>query len=557
MDYSKLVEVYEELGSTTKRLAKTDILVELFKKSSKDDLIKIVNLVQGKVFPDYDERKIGFSSRLIIKAINSASGISTNEIEKLWSKTGDLGKVTEILIKKKTQATLFSKKLTIDKVFSNIRKLAELEGTGTVNKKISLVSELLTSAKPKEARFIVGTILEELRVGIKAGVVRDTIAKSFNLDVKQVEESYNLLGDYAEVAALAKEHKLKKVTLKSGRPLKLMLAILVKDMEEGFKSLGKPAQLEYKLDGFRLEIHKDNKEIKLFTRRLENVTKQFPDVVKCVKENVKGKSFIIDAEAVSYNRETGKHLPFQNISQRIKRKYNIEKMAKDFPVELNVFDIIYYNKKNLMNTTLKDRRKILEKIIKQKKGQIVLTKKLVTDDLKKANTFYEEALKNGNEGLMIKNLNSNYKPGRYVNGWCKLKPTLENLDLVIVKAEYGEGKRATWLSSYTVACNKNNELLEVGKVSTGVKEKSGEGVTYNELTKLLKPLITKQKGKQVIVKPKIVIEVGYEEIQKSPTYTSGFALRFPRVKRLRIKEKSVKDINTIEDVKRIYSIQRK
>ncbi len=554
MDYSELVEFYGKLESTTKRLIKTDILVELFRKSSREDLAKIVNLLQGKVFPDYDERKIGFSSRLMIKAINSATGISVNEIEKLWSGLGDLGKVTEALIKKKTQATLFTKNLTVDKVFNNIRKLADLEGEGTVNKKISLVTELLTSAKPNESRFIVGTILEELRVGIAEGVVRDAIAKSFNLDVKQVEEDYNLLGDYAEVAERAKENKAGKVSLKPGRPLKLMLPILVKNIEESFEALGKPVQLEFKIDGFRLEIHKD-KDIKLFTRRLENVTKQFPDVVKYIKENVKGNSFIIDAEAVAYDKKTGKHLPFQNISQRIKRKYDIEGMAEKFPVESNVFDIIYYNGKSLMNEKLKDRRELLEKIIKEIKGKIVLTKKLVTDDIKKANEFYQESLKNGNEGLMIKNLNSTYKPGRYVNGWYKLKSTLENLDLVVVKAEYGEGKRARWLSSYTIACqDKEGKLLEVGKVSTGIKEKSEEDITYNEMTKLLKPLIIKQEGKEVVVKPKIVIEVGYEEIQKSPTYNSGYALRFPRVKRLRIKEKTIQDINTIEDIKRIYNI---
>ena len=216
---------------------------------------------------------------------------------------------------------------------------------------------------------------------------------------------------------------------------------------------------------------------------------------------------------------------------------------------------MYYEGKSYLDTTLKERRILLEKIIKEKLGIIKLTSILVTDDLIKAKKFYHDALSDGLEGIMMKNLNSLYKPGRYVNGWMKLKPILEPLDLVIVGAEFGEGKRASWLTSFTVACNTKDGLKIVGKVSTGVKEKDSE-VTYESLTKLLKPLIISQEGKLVKIKPKIVIEVGYEEIQISQNYDSGFALRFPKFMRLRTDEKILSDINTIEDLKRIYSIQK-
>ena len=209
----------------------------------------------------------------------------------------------------------------------------------------------------------------------------------------------------------------------------------------------------------------------------------------------------------------------------------------------------------MINEPLSERRKVLESIVKQSSGKIILTKKLVTDDEKKAMKFFEESLNAGNEGIMIKNINSVYVAGRYVNGWMKLKNILEPLDLVVVKAEHGEGKRAKWITSYTVACRSRNELLEVGKVSTGVKEK-GEGLTYNEMTKMIRPLIIKEEGKEVTIKPKIIIEVGYEEIQKSPSYSSGFALRFPRVLRYRGNEKSMNEINTIKDIKKIYNSQR-
>ena len=553
MYYEDLVNIYSQLEKTAKRLEKVDIISEFLKKASKEDLSRIINLLQGKVYADWEELKLGVSERLILKVINQATGISQDKIENLWKKKGDLGKVAEELIKDKHQRTLTSKKLTLDKVYENLRRLSEFEGEGTVGKKVSLVTELLTNANPEEARHIVNTVIGDLRVGVAAGIIRDSIAKAFDKDVNEIEENYNLSADYGKVAELCKEGRL-KLSLAPGKPIKVMLAIKVKDIEEAFEAVGKPAQCEYKLDGFRLQCHFDGKEIKLFTRRMENVTKQFPDVVRCLKESVKGKSYILDSEAAGINRE-GKYLPFQNISQRIKRKYDIEKMAKNFPVELNVFDIIYHNDKNLMNEPLIKRRELLERIIDEKKGRIILTEKLVTDDKNKVKKFYDEAIESGTEGLMIKNLESNFRPGRYVNGWVKLKPVLEPLDLVITGATWGEGKRSKWLSSFIVSCRKDDKYLEIGRVGSGVKEKN-EGVKFSELTKELKKLIIKSSGKEVEIKPKIIIEVSYEEIQKSPTYDSGYALRFPRVLRDRTNDKGLSDVDTIERVKKIYLNQR-
>ena len=557
MEYSELVRVYFELEKTTKKLEKTEIIAEFLKHINKEEIRNIVYLLGGKVFPEYDERKIGMSFRLVLKVIANSSGNSVNDVEKLWKDLGDLGKVAEQLMKKRKQMTLTRSELTIKKVIENIRKLAEFTGEGTVDRKINLIVELLNSSNAEESRFIIATILEELRVGVSTGIIRDALAKLFNIDVEEIEKAYNLTTDYGEVAELLKEHgvkSLEKISLKPGIPIKSMLSVIAENIEEAFEALGKPAQFEFKLDGFRVSIHKD-KDIKIFTRNLEDVTKQFPDIVKFVKENVKAKNFILDCEAVTYDKKTKEHLPFQTISQRIKRKYDIYEMVEKFPVELNVFDVIYSNGRSLINEPLSKRREILESIIKQIHGKIVLTKKLVTDDEKKAKKFFEESLKNGNEGVMIKNINSNYVSGRYVNGWMKLKNILEPLDLVVVRAEYGNGKRVKWITSYTIACKSGNELLEVGKVSTGVKEK-GEGLTYNEMTKMLKPLIVKEDGKEVTVKPKIIIEVGYEEIQKSPSYTSGFALRFPRILRYRGNEKTLAEINTIKDVEKIYNSQR-
>jgi len=579
MKYVKLVEIYEKLEKTSKRLEKTHIIAEFLKKTSVDDLSVIVLMLQGKLFPNWDDNKIGVASRLILKAINTATGISSARIEKEWKKTGDLGLVAENLVKEKKQSTLVSHDLSVKKVFDNLRKLATLEGTGTVDKKMQLISELLTSAKPIEAKYIVRNVLEELRVGVGEGSLRDAIVWAFfgdkidlkfsenKIDVNReeynkyidaVQRAYDLTNDFSSVASAAKKKGLKGILemgIKVFRPLKVMLALKVKDVKEGFERCGEKVDVEYKLDGFRIQAHKSKGEIRLFTRRLEDVTKQFPDVVEAVK-NIKGDSFIIDSEAAGFDPKSGRYLPFQKISQRIRRKYDISSMAKDFPVELNVFDILYYNGKSMLREDFIKRRELIEKIVSGKKRKIVVVKNLITSDAKAIEKFYKESLNDGNEGVMIKNLSAPYKPGARVNYMVKLKPTMETLDLVIVGAEWGEGKRAKWLSSFVLACRDDDNFLEIGKMGTGIKEKKEEGVSFEELTKLLKPLITSEKGKSVKLKPKIVIEVNYEEIQKSPTYSSGYALRFPRLKSLRTERRAsgASDLDLVED---LYQGQKK
>ena len=584
MKYRELVEVYGELEKTSKRLEKTYIISELLKKTHIDDLGAVVLLLKGRVFPQWDESKVGVASRLVIKAINVATGSSPEKIEKEWKKTGDLGTVAEHLTKSKTQATLFSTKLTVKKVLDNIKSLTKAEGAGAVDRKVKLIAELLSSAKPKEAKYIIRTILEDLRVGVGDGSLRDAIVwayfgdklkikynkekndieisaeerQTYNNYVGAVQEAYDLKNDFAEVAKIAKKGKLKSlksVSLEVGKPIKVMLFQKAEDMEDAFERVGRPAALEYKYDGFRLQIHRTGDEIKLFTRRLDNVSRQFPDVVKLAKSHIKSKNYILDAEIIGIDPKTKQWLPFQAVSQRIKRKYEIERMTKDIPVMVNIFDIMNLNNENLLKKPFKERRAALKKITTEVKGKLELAKQLVTSSKEQAEKFYNEALSKGNEGIMAKNLEGIYKPGSRVGYGVKVKPVMETLDLVIVAADWGEGKRANWLSSFTIACRKGDQLLEIGKVGTGFKEKEEEGVSFAELTRMLKPLIIEEKGKHVTVKPKIVIELNYEEIQKSPTYSSGFALRFPRLLRLRV-DKPVSEISTLAQVKRYYETQK-
>lgn len=631
MKYSFLVEMYERLCKTTKRLEKTYYIAELIKQTPTEELEQILLLLEGRVFHPWEEAKIGMASRLVLKAIAVASGMPLDTVEKEWKHTGDLGQTAHNFMAKKKQSTLFSRELTVTKVFTNLRKIAELEGQGTVDKKIQYCTELLTSAQPLEAKYIIRTVLEELRVGAGSGSVRDAIVWSsfppvegivyrcepcrawmppphcllckkaldtagtattqkmkrlevtdvsllkrlekydviipdteekareiYNYLLTAVEEAYNSTNTFGHVVQVIREkgiEGLQKISLELGKPLKAMLYQKAHDVAEAFERVGKPCAFEYKYDGFRLLIHKDKNKITLFTRRFEKVSEQFPDVVEYVKKYVSADTCILDSEAVGYERKTTRYLPFQNISQRIKRKYNIKELMEKFPVEVNVFDILYCNGKTLLKVPFHERRALLTKIIDPVERKIVPSRIIITDAVATANTFYHEALDRGNEGVMAKNLNALYKPGSRVGYGVKIKPTMESLDLVIVGAEWGEGKRSGWLTSFTVACvDDDGNFVELGRVGTGIKELEAEGLTFQQLTELLTPLISSEKGREVTVRPKIVIEITYEEIQKSPTYSSGYALRFPRVVRLR-EDRAPEDCSTLEQVEELYDGQ--
>ena len=581
MRYRKLAELYEQASSTTKRLEKTEFLSKFLKELSEKDR-DVMYLLLGDIYPEYNEKRIGISNQLAIKAISKATGIKIKNIVQEWKKIGDLGKVAEKLTLHKKQSTLHTHILTTEKVLENLRKLPELEGKGTVNKKLSLITELLTSASPIEALYLIRTLIGDLRIGMKESTIRGAMSSAFFDNSKEVskkiQEAIDKSNDLAAVFDIVKKGKIKeleKVSLEVGKPIKAMLAQKVSAIKDGFKKLGKPCCVEYKYDGFRLIIHKQRNEIKLFTRSLENVTKQFPEVVEYIKKYVIAKSCILDSEAVGFDSKTKEYKPFQEISQRIRRKYHIEKLQKELPIEINVFDIIYYNGKSKLEEPFEKRSKLLRKIIKNHPYKIIASKQIITGDEKKAKEFYKKALRDNQEGVMMKNLKAPYKPGRRVGNMLKIKPEERDLDLVITGAEYGKGKRSGWLSSFILSCKgkKQGEYLEIGKVGTGIKEKSAQTfpatskdesqkkkteqeISFDELTKKLKPLIIKEKGKSVTIKPKIIVSVTYQEIQRSQNYNSGWALRFPRFTALRA-DKPLSEIADLKEVEKDFSKQKR
>ncbi|MBI2084264.1 MAG: ATP-dependent DNA ligase [Candidatus Aenigmarchaeota archaeon] len=549
MDYSVLAEVYEKLESVPSKLAKADILAEFLKNVPTSELHKVVLLVQGRAFPGYSEQELGIASQTMIKAISKATGLNTSRVEEKFKKTGDLGLTAEECIKSKKQSTLLRRKLTLDHVFENMKKLATITGSGSQERKLSLIAELIVSAKPNEARYIVRTILGDLRVGVAEGIIRDAIVNSFlehstkeekEKSAAAVENAWSMINDPGEVAKIAKEKGIKgleKIGVQLGKPLQVMLGVAAEKIEDVVEEFGE-VFAEYKYDGMRVVIQKKGNHIWLFTRRQEDVTRQFPDIVELVRKCLKADECIVEGEALGIDPKTGYPLPFQTLGQRVHRKYDIERMAKEIPVQVNLFDVMYVDGKSLFNEPLKERRKELMKIVKPIEGKFQAAKNIYTKDLKKLEKFYEEALKNRQEGIMLKVPDTPYVFGRHVGTMYKIKPTMENLDLVVIGATWGEGTRARWLTSYMLACRDEGtgKLLECGMISTGLSE--GE---YKQTTQMLKPLIIREEGRTVWVKPKIIMEVGYQEIQKSPNYSSGFALRFPRFIRFRQIDKSEPD----------------
>ncbi len=552
MRYALIADVLNKLESTTKRLEMTRILTDFLKKVRADEIEKVILLLKGTVFPEWSEEEIGIADKLMIKALSKASGMSEEEIINEWKEKGDLGVIAEEFVRKRKQSMLTAKsELTIKKVFDNLTQITKEEGKGSTERKLNLIIELLINASPIEAKYITRTVLGTLRVGIGEGTIRDAISLAFNCDKKLVEKAYYLTADYSKVALIAAtkgEKGLKNVELVIGRPPKSMLYEKEKSIADGFKRVGRPCAVEYKYDGLRLQVHKKGNNVRLFTRRLEDVTKMFPEVVKACQESIIG-DCIVEGEGVGYNPLKHSFKPFQEISKRIKRKYEISKLAKETPVVLFLFDIFEYNGESYLDKPFRERRKKLEEIVKVRKWSIELAKQIITSDEKEAEKFYKEALANDQEGVMMKNLDAPYQPGKRVGYGVKIKPLKETLDLAISRAEWGKGRRSNWLSSFTLACKSEKGYLEIGKLGTGLSD-----AQFKEITKKLKPLITSESGKEVKVAPEIIVEVGYEEIQKSPTYSSGFALRFPRLLRFR-PDKDEPD--SIEKVKNIYKQQGK
>jgi len=582
MNYSAVTEVYERIESTTKRLEMTDYLVELFKKTPKEIIDKVVYLTQGKLYPDFMGIELGVAERLALKALAKASGRKESEIEEDLTRTGDLGETAQNFLSKRRQVSFFQKPLTVDRVYQTLDKIARASGEGSMDLKVNLLAGLLADATPKEAKYIIRTVTGKLRLGIADMTILDALAVAYGgsrgaRDV--IERAYNLSSDLGKVARALAEggvEALKNFKISIGNPIRPMLAERLSSPAEILEKLGGKCVAEYKYDGERIQAHKDGDKVLLFSRRLENITSQYPDAVDLIRAHVKAREAIIEAECVAVNLDTGEMMPFQELMHR-RRKYDIARAAAEYPVSLFAFDVLYVDGRDLTLEPYPVRHKVLEEIVGQS-DRFQLAKYVIVDNVEDLERFFEEAVESGCEGLVCKSLNNDsiYQAGARGWLWIKYKrdyksEMMDTVDLVVVGAFYGRGKRAGKYGALLLAAyNHNNDTFEtICKCGSGFTDED-----LDNLPKILEPYkinhrhprVNSEVEADVWFVPKVVIEVIGAEITLSPIHTcaknlirkgSGLAIRFPRFTGRYRTDKSAEDATTVDEIVEMYKRQLK
>jgi len=552
--FRALAELCEKLEGTSKRTFMVDLVANFLRQLHVDEVELATSMILGRAFPKWDQRTLEVSWATLSGVIKRLINMEWKSFSEAFSKTGDVGSATKIVFeaaKIHRQATLLEKPLTILEVRRSLEAIAEATGYGSRERKERLLETLLGIATPLEVKYIVKVLIGEMRTGFHEGLMELAVAKAFSIPHNAVQTASMLTGDIGEVAATAKvqgKEGVLKLRFRVFRPVKPMLAQTAQDVSEVLREHGGETALEHKLDGARIQIHKSGDAIRIFSRRLTDVTKSLPEVVKLVRNEVGVQEAILEGEVIAVG-EDGSPLPFQHLMRRFRRVHDIEVMVKRIPVELYLFDLIYLNGQSLTTTPYVKRRKELREIA----GSIPLTKQRITSNPQEAKKFLKEAIDKGHEGLVAKKLDSPYTPGVRGKRWFKIKMALEPLDLVIVAAEYGYGRRHGWLSDYHLAAREpeTGEFLVVGKTFKGLTDEE-----IIQMTKQLKELTVRKERGMVVVVPQIVVEVAYNEIQESPKYKCGMALRFARIKRIR-DDKTPEEADTIHRVRKIYEKQFK
>ncbi len=583
MRYAQLAEVFEGIEATSKRLEMTDLLVKLLKQTPSELMDKVVYLTQGKLYPDYVGVELGMAEKLVEKAISYASGRTETEVEKAYNRSGDLGLTAEEILTRKTQSTLMQKQLTVETVYETLDKIAHATGNGSVDAKIKLLSSLLSDASPKEAKFVTRMALGNLRVGIADMTILDAMAityaggKEFR---EPFERAYNLssdLGHVAEIVASQGVDSAKKFKISVGRPIRPMLCERLSSAEEILAKLGGEGSAEYKYDGLRIQAHLSENQVQLFSRRLENITSQFPDVAQNLRSAVRPKEAILEGECVAVDPNTGDMLPFQVVSQRRGRKYEIETMKLEVPVSVFLFDILYADDRDFTLAAYLERRNQLTESVKESE-QVRVAKQMLTEKSDVLEQYFDEAVSLGCEGLVVKNIGAEsvYQAGARGWLWIKYKRSYraevaDTFDLVPVGAFYGRGKRAGTYGALLMA------VYDPEKDQFETMSKLGSGFTDEDLGKLIQmlqpqmiphkhPRVSSEMKPDVWFTPGQVLEVSADEITLSPLHTcalnavrrgSGLALRFPRFTGKYRDDKSPEDATTAKEALDTYHRQLK
>jgi DNA ligase-1 len=550
--FKTLAELLEKIENTRKRLEITGLTADFLKTLTPEEVEPAVSMILGRPFPKWNPKTLDVRWTTLTGILQNVTGASWSAFTEAFRGTGDIGSATKAVFeqtKPKKQAQLLEKTLSITEVRRVLEAIAETTGSGSREKKERLITALLSQALPVEAKYLVKIFIGEMRTGLHEGLMEQAVAKAFEVPLATVQKASMAMGDIGEVAALAKtggKDALANVGFRLFRPVKLMLAQTAATVADAMAEHGGKTAFEYKYDGARVQIHKQGGEVRVFSRRLTDVTRSLPETVEAVKANVKAVDVILEGEVIAVDA-AGSPVPFQHLMRRFKRIHEVSDVAEKIPVRLFLFDILYLNGESLIALPYLQRRQVLAETA----GGIPLTSQIVTEDEPEATEFLQAAIDAGHEGLMAKKLDSPYTPGTRGKRWLKIKPVLEPLDLVIVAAEYGYGRRHEWLSDYYLAARdaETGEFLTVGKTFKGLTD-----AEITEMTKRLKALALSEERNRVVVLPRVVVEVAYNEIQKSPKYRSRMALRFARITRIR-DDKDAEDADTLERVRAIYEGQ--
>jgi len=506
------------LEATTKRKEKTTLIAGFLRRLEPDEVAPAVLLLAGTVFPEFDPRSldVGWST---VRSVLDGGG----------------------------QTTLFRKHLSLRKVHETLSRVAEASGPGSRRLKEQLIEGLLTSAEGDEKDILVRIIFGEMRIGASEGVILEAIAEAADAPTGVVRRALMMTGDLGRVADVALSRGvegLSKIEASLFVPLKPMLANMAEDAAEAIEVHGGETAFEHKYDGVRIQIHRRGGETRVFSRRLSDVTDSVPDVVELVEQKIRlGDDFILEGEVVAVGAND-RPLPFQDLMRRFTRVKNVDEMVELVPLRLHLFDVLYLDGGLLIDEPYRRRWEILESMVP---GEL-LAERLVTSSPDEAETFLKEALALGHEGLMAKRLDSPYTPGSRGKAWFKIKEA-ETLDVVVAAADWGSGRRRGWLSNYHLAVWDGDTPMVIGKTFKGLTD-----TQFRWMTERLQSLKVSESSYTVHVRPELVVEVAFNEIQRSPHYESGYALRFARVTRIR-EDKAAEEADTLQRVEELYERQ--
>lgn len=575
MNYSKLSAYFEKLEQVASRLTLIEILSELFRETKAEEIEKIVYLLQGRLSPFFVQVEIGMAEKTVAQSIAIAYGATKEDVLKLYQKLGDMGLAAEQL---SSNLKLKTSNLTVKEVSEILTEIANTKGEGTVGKRQTLLSDLLKELDPISAKHLVRIPLGNTRLGIGDPTVLDALATAKLGDKskrKVLEQAYNRTSDLGLIAKTLWEKGLtgvEKLEVRVGAPIRSELCERLPTPEKVIEKM-KEVDVQYKYDGFRVQIHKKGDEIRMFSRNLEEMTHMFPELTKAAKKQIKADSVILDSEALAYNPESEEFLPFQETTKR-RRKHNILEMAGKLPLKAFVFDILYKNGKQLLDEPLKKRMEILKETVTED-DVLIRTKNQTITDAKSLGILLEDAISKGLEGLVVKRLESPYEAGGRNFNWVKLKrhssgELSDTIDCVILGYITGKGKRAEFGAGALlvgVYDDKKDEFVTVSKIGTGLTDEEWREVHKRaDRIKLdHKPArVSSQIIPSVWITPEIVIEVLADEITRSPIHTAGksdgepgYALRFPRLVSFRNFDKKAEESTSVKELIEMYKQQGK